>query len=520
MATLANSASVSTEPFRVQQQEDQTMPADLVATKSGPNDAPTTMLLHAEPAPDHTIPWPRGFMEQTRDQPSSFIEADEESDVASEAGDDHVGIRLQRNTGDTSAPRRASGAAGLDEHSIRSEAPMEFGVDNTSPHGGTGNYLPTLTQLRNMVDSLSVSQMQALHATRITHPLSITDNSSLHLSTLAMSLPIVVGEHGVPRDASDGVGKKSSGNAPVKTRNVYVAALPLDFTEQDLANLLKPYGNVKSCRMFSETDRVAEIGRAYGFALFEGAGSAEAAVEHLDGTPLGQSRIQVRLSRNGVVKKPKDWRERAKQKSQSSSATPVNNLSQSGIGQSGTSATPCGSINTATPAAAVSFNSFIQAPPAPASTPFGVPPGYPGAMLPPHPSVMLRGQPTTQGQHQPQQQQQPAQVNLPQYPMMGAVPYPQPNPYAAYGFAAAAAAPCPPQFFMSQYPAGYYPAPPNAMGLPPSQPTSMAGGYAPQGAYAPQQVFYVMMQPGQPGPTLPPSLPQVQQPHAPSTASR
>jgi len=115
---------------------------------------------------------------------------------------------------------------------------------------------------------------------------------------------------GQPGDGADAnalsTSQRKSPNAPIRSRNVYVAALPLSFTETDLTALLSEFGKVKSCRMFNTGARVAEIGRAYGFGLFEESGAAERAVAGLDGKPLGNGRLQCQLSRNGVVKKPKD----------------------------------------------------------------------------------------------------------------------------------------------------------------------------------------------------------------------
>jgi len=114
---------------------------------------------------------------------------------------------------------------------------------------------------------------------------------------------------GQPGDGADAnalsTSQRKSPNAPIRSRNVYVAALPLSFTETDLTALLSEFGKVKSCRMFNTGARVAEIGRAYGFGLFEESGAAERAVAGLDGKPLGNGRLQCQLSRNGVVKKPK-----------------------------------------------------------------------------------------------------------------------------------------------------------------------------------------------------------------------
>jgi len=147
-------------------------------------------------------------------------------------------------------------------------------------------------------------------------------------------------------------------NAPIKTRNVYVGALPVTFTERDLASMLNEFGKLKSCRMFNTGTRVAEIGRAYGFALFEDATSAERAVEALNGKPLGTARIQCRLSRNGVLKKPKkQFREAATLKTPSPPAQ--------------------GPLATHPPAAPSFLSSGVPSQPPQSAAPFGSAAPYP-----------------------------------------------------------------------------------------------------------------------------------------------
>jgi len=155
-----------------------------------------------------------------------------------------------------------------------------------------------------------------------------------------------------------GASQRRTPNAPIKTRNVYVGALPVTFTERDLASMLNEFGKLKSCRMFNTGTRVAEIGRAYGFALFEDATSAERAVEALNGKPLGTARIQCRLSRNGVLKKPKkQFREAATLKTPSPPAQ--------------------GPLATHPPAAPSFLSSGVPSQPPQSAAPFGSAAPYP-----------------------------------------------------------------------------------------------------------------------------------------------
>jgi hypothetical protein len=90
----------------------------------------------------------------------------------------------------------------------------------------------------------------------------------------------------------------------LKTRNVYVAELPLEFTEQHLAEMMQQFGPVSKCRIFNSTRKVLHTGRAYGFCLFKEPKDAARAITGLDGLEIDGRSIQVRLSDNGIVKAP------------------------------------------------------------------------------------------------------------------------------------------------------------------------------------------------------------------------
>jgi hypothetical protein len=102
------------------------------------------------------------------------------------------------------------------------------------------------------------------------------------------------------RDGAKCQPPESHDDAP---RNVYVASLPAAFTDRQLYELAAPYGPIASHRMFNTTKHVAQTGHSYGFVLYANPTAAAAAVEGLADRPLGDRRLQVRLSRNGVVKK-------------------------------------------------------------------------------------------------------------------------------------------------------------------------------------------------------------------------
>jgi hypothetical protein len=104
-----------------------------------------------------------------------------------------------------------------------------------------------------------------------------------------------------PPKACDGASKSSAPRA-AELRNVYIASLPPRFTTKELYDLASAYGVVVSLRMFTETKTTAHTRHAYGFVLYDSPASAERAVAALADMQLGDRRLQVRLSKNGVTK--------------------------------------------------------------------------------------------------------------------------------------------------------------------------------------------------------------------------
>jgi RNA recognition motif-containing protein len=99
-------------------------------------------------------------------------------------------------------------------------------------------------------------------------------------------------------------GSSASGKlADDAPRNVYIASLPLEFSDRQLYELASRFGNIASHRMFTDTKNVSQTGHAYGFVLFTTAAAAAAAVAGLSDLQVGDRRLQVRLSKNGIVKK-------------------------------------------------------------------------------------------------------------------------------------------------------------------------------------------------------------------------
>jgi hypothetical protein len=82
-----------------------------------------------------------------------------------------------------------------------------------------------------------------------------------------------------------------------RSRNLYVAMLPITFTEPDVRGLLSPYGGVLSCRLINNSNSAQSIGYGYAFVLMDSARAADAAITGLTGFVLNGKVLQIRLSR-------------------------------------------------------------------------------------------------------------------------------------------------------------------------------------------------------------------------------
>jgi len=68
--------------------------------------------------------------------------------------------------------------------------------------------------------------------------------------------------------------------------------LPRDFTEDELAKLLKKYGNIRDCTLVMDK----ETGKSKGFGFVEMAvdHEGEEAIKALNGTKIGKNKIRVK----------------------------------------------------------------------------------------------------------------------------------------------------------------------------------------------------------------------------------
>ncbi len=77
--------------------------------------------------------------------------------------------------------------------------------------------------------------------------------------------------------------------------NIFVGNLAFTTTEEDLAQLLHPYGNVVCVQIL--TDRETGRSRGFGFVEMPDATAAQAAIDGLNGTSLGGRTLTVNEAR-------------------------------------------------------------------------------------------------------------------------------------------------------------------------------------------------------------------------------
>ncbi|XP_078741032.1 CUGBP Elav-like family member 2 [Lampetra fluviatilis] len=70
----------------------------------------------------------------------------------------------------------------------------------------------------------------------------------------------------------------------------------------DLMQMFVPFGNVVSAKVF--IDRVTKISKCFGFVSYDSAGSAQAAIQAMNGFQIGMKRLKVQLKRNKNDGKP------------------------------------------------------------------------------------------------------------------------------------------------------------------------------------------------------------------------